>query len=59
MQQPDVSAVVGGRMSYLYYCKIGNPCSNQMYRQWLEEGCRTYITVKLETCGVTIYTGSG
>ena len=46
-------------MSYLYYCKIGDLWSNNLYWQWLKEGCRTYITVKLETYAVTSYPVSG
>ena len=52
---------------WLYVSKIGDLCNNQLVdvvggktgrqwlesRQWLKEGCRTYITVKLDTYGIT------
>ena len=45
-------------LSYLYYCKTGDLCINQMSRQWLQEGCPTYMTVKSETYGITTCPGS-
>ena len=45
-------------LSYLYYCKTGDLCINQMSRQWLQEGCPTYMTVNSETYGITTCPGS-
>ena len=47
--------------------KVGDLCNYQLVevvggktgRQWLKEGCRTYITVKLETYGITFCPYSG